>query len=222
MAAVAKQPRAESEGQTIGQIVDVPYVLWLVTLACALMATIALAVTTSIYLLDATLSLSGGASIFGSQTYTRVLELAALFGVVGVVAHLLRLRLEALRRASILVPLPQRIVTTPPSGDMFSTFECSCKVTLALDNERPLIRLKQNPELLQSYLENAFAVAVTDPVIRYSKAKMEQTMRIAALHVLGEGVSGVLLSEVRQRRVPTQRPAKAVNLDAPPEAAAVG
>ncbi len=221
MAAVAKQQQAEPEDRTIGQIVDVPYALWLVTLACALMATIALAVTTSIYLLDATLSFSGGAPIFGNQTYTRVLELAALFGVAGVVAHLLRLRLEALRRASILMPLPQRIVTTTPSGDMFSTFECSCKVTLALDNERPLIRLKQNPELLQSYLENAFSVAVNDPVIRYSKAKMEQTMRIAALHVLGEGVAGVLLSEVRQRRVPTRRPANAANLDTP-EPAAVG
>jgi hypothetical protein len=78
--------------------------------------------------------------------------------------------------------------------------------------------LKQRPDALRSYLENAFAVAVTDPVIRYSKAKMEQTLKIAALHVLGEGVSGVILSEIRQRRVSTNRAARPANTDLAPEA----
>lgn len=217
-----KQDKPQATASTIDQIVDVPYALWLATLACALMATIAAAVAGSLYILDATLSLSGEAAIFGSTTYVRVLELAVLFGGVAVVAHLLRLRLEAIRRASILVPLPNRIVTSPPGGDTLSRFECSCKVTLAIDHERPLVKLKQDPDLLQTYLENAFAVAVTDPVVRYSKAKMEQTLKIAALHVLGEGVSGVIMSEVRQRRVPVPRQVQPANLDVPGASAAAG
>ncbi len=64
-------------------------------------------------------------------------------------------------------------------------------------------------------------MAVTDPVIRYSKAKMEQTLKMAAHHVLGDGVSGVIMSEIRQRRVPTQRAAPAVSFDAPGEPAAI-
>lgn len=208
------KPDAE---QTTGQVIDVPYALWLATVACALMASIALTVVVALYLLDAALSLSGQNPIFGSDTYFRVLELTALFGAVAVAAHLMRLRLEAIRRASILVPLPYRVVTCPPNGDTVSRFECSCNVTLALDHERPLVRLKQNPDLLKHYLENAFAVAVTDPVVRYSKAKMEQTLQIAAHHVLGDGVSGVIMSEVRQRRVPVQRaaPSAAINLPEP-------
>lgn len=209
-------------GQTVAQVIDVPYALWLATVACALMASIALTVVVAIYLLDAALSLTGQPQIFGSGTYFRVLELAVLFGAVALVAHLMRLRLEAIRRASIMVPLPYRVVTCPPGGDTVSRFECSCKVTLALDHERPLVRLKQNPDLLQNYLENAFAVAVTDPVVRYSKAKMEQTLRIAAHHVLGDGVSGVIMSEVRQRRIPVPRPAQPANIEMPePTAAAV-
>ncbi|GHD50564.1 hypothetical protein GCM10017083_23930 [Thalassobaculum fulvum] len=219
----SKQDKAAKRAPMAEQVIDVPYSLWLATLACALMATIALAVVVGIYLLDAALVLTEQVPVFGPTTYFRVFELGALFAVGAIVAHLLRLRLEALRRASILVPLPYSIVTTPPGGDTFSTFECSCKVTLALDHERPLVHLKERPEALRSFLENAFAVAVTDPVIRYSKAKMEQTLKIAAHHVLGEGVSGVILSEVRQRRVPARRAAPSANTDLAPEpSAAVG
>lgn len=196
-----------------GQVIDVPYALWLATLAGALMATIALAVVVAIYLLDTAMSLSGSAPAFGPDTYFRVFELVALFGAVAVVTHFLRLRLEAIRRASIMVPLPNRVVASPPGGDTFSKFECSCQVTLALDHERPLAELKLKSDMLQTYLENAFAVAVTDPVIRYSKLKMEQTLKIAALHVLGEGVSGVIISEIRQRRVPNRPTPKPANVE---------
>ena len=213
-----KQSKAVNREPAFEQVIDVPYSLWLATLACALMSTISLTVLVGIYLLDTAMILGEQIPIFGGSTYLRVLELGAMFAIGAVVAHLLRLRLEALRRASILVPLPYSIVTTPPSGDLVSTFECSCRVTLALDHERPLIQLKQRPEALRSYLENAFAVAVTDPVIRYSKAKMEQTLKIAAHHVLGDGVSGVILSDVRQRRVSTHRAARPANTDLAPEA----
>ena len=192
--------------EMVGQVVDLAYTLWLGTVACALMATIALSVVVAVYLIDTTLGLSGSAPLFGGDTYLRLLELSALFAAGATVAHFLRLRLEAIRRASILVPLPNRVIANPPSGDTFSRFECSCKVTLALDHERPLAELKLKADILQTFLENAFVVAVTDPVIRYSKAKMEQTLKIAAIHVLGAGVSGVIISEVRQRRVPNQRP----------------
>src|SRR3546814_4748119 len=94
--------------------------------------------------------------------YFRMFELAALFAAVAVVTHFLRLRLEAIRQASILVPLPNRVVVCPPTGDLVSKFECSCQVTLALDHERPLAELRLKADILQSFLENAFAVAVSD------------------------------------------------------------
>src|SRR3546814_14679086 len=52
-----------------GHAVDVPYTLWLATVAGALMATVALAIVVALYLLDATLSLTGGAPAFGSDLY---------------------------------------------------------------------------------------------------------------------------------------------------------
>ncbi len=190
---------------TGGQIIDLAYTLWLATVACALMSTISLSIVIALYLVDTTLGLGGDAPLFGPDTYLRVFELAALFGAGAVVAHFLRLRLEAIRRASIMVALPYRIVVNPPNGDTVSKFECSCQVTLALDHERPLAELKLKSDVLKTFLENAFVVAVSDPVIRFSKQKMEQMLRMAALHVLGEGVSAVIISEVRQRRVPTQK-----------------
>ncbi|EDP61427.1 hypothetical protein BAL199_20235 [alpha proteobacterium BAL199] len=199
------------EGATAGQVIDVPYTLWLATLACALMAILSLTAVTVIYGLDAAFSLSGRPTLFGPDSYLRVLELAALFGAGATVAHFLRLRLEAIRRASILVPLPYRITVSPPGGDTFSKFECSCKVTLALDHDRPLAELKLKGDILRTYLENAFVVAVTDPVIRFSRLKIEQTLKSSAYHVLGDGVSGVIISELRQRRVPAARPVVANN-----------
>lgn len=214
-AAAKDSMRASPGADTVaaGQVVDVPYALWLATLAAALMATIALVVVVAIYLLDTTLSFTGSAPIFGPDTYFRVFELVALFAAVAVATHFLRLRLEAIRRAAILVPLPNRVVTSPPSPDTFSRFECSCMVTLALDDERPLAELKLKSEMLQTFLENAFAVAVSDPVIRFSKLKMEQTLKIAAVHVLGPGVSGVIISEVRQRRVSSRQSPRPANTD---------
>jgi len=222
MQVTAKGGKAMAATLTVGQLVDIPYLLWLATVACALMATIAATVVGAIYVLDTILLFNGQPTIFGYSTYIRMLELGVLFGAGAVVAHLLRLRLEAIRRASILVPLPYSIVTCPPGGDTFSRFECSCKVTLALDHERPLAKLKTHPDMLKSYLENAFAVAVTDPVIRYSKVKMEQTLRIAAHYVLGDGVSGVIMTEVKQRRVPVQRPAAPAKFDIQEPAAVAG
>lgn len=218
----AKGGKAMAATPTVGQVIDIPYLLWLATIACALMATIALTVVGAIYLLDTVLLFNTQAQIFGYSTYIRVLELGVLFGVGAVVAHMMRLRLEAIRQASIMVALPYPIVTSPPGTDTLSRFECSCKVTLALDTEQPLTKLKQNPEMLKTYLENAFAVAVTDPVIRYSKVKMEHTLKIAAHYVLGDGVSGVIMSEIRQRRIPTQRPASTPALDIPEATAVAG
>jgi len=188
-----------------GQIVDATYSLWLATVACVLMSTICLSVVVAIYILDTAVTFRGGAPLFAPDTYMRMLELVVLFGAVAVVAHFLRMRMEAIRRASILVPLPYRVVVTPPGGDTVSKFECSCTVTLALDHDRPLAEIKLKSDLLRQVLENAFVVAVSDPVIRFSKLKMEQTMKVAAHHVLGDGVSAVMLSDIRQRRVHAQR-----------------
>ena len=211
MATTSMEPAPSNPGpggraDTGGQIIDFAYTLWLATVACALMSTIALIVVIALYLTDTVLGLGGDAALFGPDTYVLVGELAALFGAGAVIAHFLRLRMEAIRRASIMVPLPYRIVVHPANGDTVSKFECSCQVTLALDHERPLTELKLKADILKTYLENAFVVAVSDPVIRFSKLKIEQTLRMAALHVLGEGVSAVVISEVRQRRVPNTKP----------------
>src|SRR3546814_11924099 len=112
--------------------------------------------------------------------YFRMFELAALFAAVAVVTHFLRLRLEAIRQASILVPLPNRVVVCPPTGDLVSKFECSCQVTLAPEHDRPLAELRLTADILQSFLEKAFAVAVSDPVLRFSEQTMETTLTVAA------------------------------------------
>lgn len=213
---------ATSLREVVGQVVDVSYALWLATLACTLMATVCLATTVAIYLIDAILTFNGGAELFGSEVYFRLFELTVLFSAGAVAAHFLRLRLEAIRRAAILVPLPNRIVANPPGGDTFSKFECSCKVTLALDDPKPLEELKLKSDMLETYLQTAFVVAVTDPVIRFSKAKMEHTLKVAAIHVLGPGVSNVVMSEVRQRRVPIVRPSLPADADDTPATLAVG
>ena len=190
-------------------LVDIEYALWLASLACCSMAAISLLVDAAIFILGSTLIALGGTPWFSSETYLRLLALAAMFGSVGIAAQMIRRRLESIRRALIVVPLPYRIVANPIGSDTISKFEFSCKVSLVFDDEEPLGRLKLKSDALRSLLGNAFLVAVTDPSIRFSKQKIEQTLKVAALHVLGKGVNGALISDIRQRRVYLPPPAPA-------------
>jgi hypothetical protein len=205
----ARTPTVARQSQG-DEVVDGAYTLWLATTATALMGGLSLTLALVIYLIDNALMFSGGSPIFTPDNYRGMLELSAIFAAAAVGAHFLRLRLEALKNAVIVIPLPFRIVVEPPLGDTRSRFECSCKVALGFDDERPIAPLTQKPDVLKKALENAFIVAVSDPVIRYSKQKMEKTLKVAAMSVLGEGVSHVEMTDVRQRRLPPQQaPAKA-------------
>ncbi len=190
----------------LGQIVDVPYTLWLVTVATALMAALSLILVLTIYMLDNALTLSGGAPIFAPGDYRNVLELSVIFALLSIAAHFLRLRLEASRRAAVIIPLPFRIAIEPPMGDLTSRFEASCNVAIAFDREEPIRVLTSQPDVLKRALENAFIIAVTDPVIRFSKQKMEQTLKMAAVSVLGQGIAFLDMTDVRQRRLPPRPP----------------
>ena len=194
------------EAPALGQVVDLPYTLWLLTVATALMAALSLILTLTIYMLDNALTLSGGAAIFVPGDYRSVLELSVIFALLSIAAHFLRMRLEAVRRAAIVIPLPFRIAIEPPMGDLTSRFEASCNVAIAFDREEPIRVLSSQPDVLKRALENAFIIAVTDPVIRFSKQKMEQTLKSAAVSVLGQGVAFLEMSEVRQRRLPPRPP----------------
>lgn len=208
-------PRPSVKAAASGQVVDLDYTLWLATTATSLMGALCLTLALVLYLIDSAISLSGGASIFTFDNYRSMLELSAIFALLAVGAHMLRLRLEAMRRATIVIPLPFRIVIEPPIADTKSRFECSCKVSLALDHDGPVGALTSKPDVLKRALETAFIVAVTDPVIRFSKQKMEQTLKTAASSVLGPGVSYIEMSEVRQRRLPAHPPAPVVVSDEP-------
>jgi hypothetical protein len=207
------QPPQPSGG---GQIIDMDYMLWLATMALVMLALICLLANGTMYLMDVVFSMSGrGVSTPGSDIHTRLFELTALFSVGAGIAHFLRLRMVAMRSAAYHVPLPFRIVANPPGGDPMSKFECSCKVTLALDSEDAVAGIKLKTDMLSKTLDNAFMVAVTDPVIRFSKAKMEQTLKVGAHHILGDGVSGVIISDIKQRRIPRPAP-EAANSDQEP------
>lgn len=195
-------PKAAPRASARGELVDVPYMLWLVTTATALMGALSLTLALVIYLIDNALAFSGGAPMFKPGDYRSVLELSVIFALLAIAAHFLRVRLEAARQVAIVIPLPFRIAVEPPIGDLRSRFEASCNISIALDNEGPIPILTSQPVVLKRALENAFIVAVTDPVIRFSKQKMEQTLKVAAVSVLGAGVSYIEMSEVRQRRLP--------------------
>jgi hypothetical protein len=198
-------PVIQAQRQEVGQLVDINYALWLATVATSLMAIACLIANGAIYLIDVLAFLKGSGAGFGNALHFRLFELTALFSVAALAAHFLRLRMDAMSKAAYMVPLPTRIVANPPGGDAMSKFECSCKVTLAIDKPEPLEVLKLKLDVLNSALSNAFVVAVTDPVIRFSKVKMEQTLKVAAHHVLGDGVSGVVISDIKQRRVPLEQ-----------------
>ena len=214
---VTKREPASGVPALLASAIDANYTLWLATVATTLMAVTALTGALGLYIVDAAMALNGRAPVFRGEFYVRCLEVAALFSAIALVAHLLRRRLEQMRSAAIMVPLPFRVIALPPGADPLAKFECSCQVTLALDHQGPIAVMEAKRDALRQVLDNAFVVAVTDPVIRFSKAKMEQTLKVAAHHILGDGLSDVLISEVRQRRLMPEEIKRPPANDAPDE-----
>jgi hypothetical protein len=120
---------------------------------------------------------------------------------MSVLAHVLRLRMVAIANAAQALPFPDEIVAAPNTGDpSVDKFECVGRVYIHVyENEIADLILANRPRVKQA-LSSALVIAISDPVVRYSKDKIEHTLRMGLGGLLPlKSVANVTLSELRHR-----------------------
>ena len=121
---------------------------------------------------------------------------------MAVVIHFLRLRFKALSQAIHVVMLAEPIVAQPNTGDqMLDQFECYAKVGIGVYDPQLQGVIASRQTEISTILTKALGLALTDPVARYSKQKMERTLRLALGTIIDvRHIADVSLVDMRQRR----------------------
>lgn len=202
-AAAAADSRPEVEG------LDFTYFLWLGTVATAILSSVSLLLALVLYLVNFAGELAFNAPIFAGTNYTGIMRVTGVFAVMSVIMHLLRLRMIALANATQVIPFPDEIVAAPNTGDPnVDKFECCGRVAIHVYETEVADLILANRSKIQKSLEAALVLAISDPVVRYSKDKIEHTLRMGLGQLLPlQAISSVTLSELRHRVRSKQPPA---------------
>lgn len=208
--ASAVSSRATQAAASMPQVegVDFTYFLWLATVATAVLSSVSMILALVIYVVNFASDLAFGAPIFAAPNYMGIMRVTAVFAGMAVVAHVLRLRMVAIANATQALPFPDEIVAAPNTGDpTIDKFECVGRVYIHVyENEMVDLILANRPRIKQA-LASALAIAISDPVVRYSKEKIEHTLRMGLGELLPlKSVSNVTLSELRHRPRPARPP----------------
>ncbi|WP_193181907.1 hypothetical protein [Nisaea sediminum] len=190
---VASAPQVEG--------VDFTYFLWLATVATAILSSVSMLLALGIYVLNFASELAFDTPVFASANYMGIMRVTGVFAGMSVIAHVLRLRMVAIANAAQALPFPDEIVASPNTGDpSIDKFECVGRVYIHVyENEIADLILANRPRIKQA-LSAALVIAISDPVVRYSKDKIEHTLRMGLGGLLPlKSVANVTLSELRHR-----------------------
>ncbi|MEQ8334633.1 hypothetical protein [Nisaea sp.] len=193
--AVSASPRAKTEG------IDFSYFLWLATVATAILASVSMLMAGGLLLLNYVFELVFSAPLVGGANYTGIMRVTGVFACMSVLAHALRLRMAAVANSTQAIPFPDEIVATPNTGDpAVDKFECVGRVLIFVrDTEIADIILANRSQIAEA-LSGALSLAISDPVVRYSKERIEHTLRMGLGNLLPlKSVSAIGLTELRHR-----------------------
>lgn len=186
---------------------DFTYFLWLATVATAILASVSMLMALGLFMLNYLSDLVFGTLLVGGANYLGIMRVTGVFAGMSMLTHLLRLRMLAVANSTQAIPFPDEIVASPNTGDpRVDKFECLGRVQIYVyDTEVADLILANRPRIKEA-LSSALSIAVSDPVVRYSKEKIEHTLRMGLGELLPlKSISGVSLSELRHR-VSSHRP----------------
>ncbi|WP_028465462.1 hypothetical protein [Nisaea denitrificans] len=186
---------------------DFKYFLWLATIAAAILASVSMLMALGLFILNFICDLVFGFPLVGSANYMGMMRVTGVFTGMSVLTHLFRLRMVAVENSIHAVPFPDEIVASPNTGDpRVDKFECLGRVLINVYDTEVADLILANRERIKEALSAALTLAVSDPVSRYSKEKIEHTLRMGLGGLLPlKSVSTVNLSELRHR-VRSSRP----------------
>ncbi|MDA0340506.1 MAG: hypothetical protein O3B74_02795 [Proteobacteria bacterium] len=187
------------------------YIFWAVTVVSTLLAVLCFAANLWIYTFNGIGEVYGWPVLYPEMNQTNWLVATGLFTGIGCVAQVLRLRAEAQNRAIITVHVPERIYARTTGVDpVLDKFQCRASVEIDVYTAVLAQTISRNYSSVIDLLESGLAIAISDPVTRFSKAKIEETLKLS----LGQefdllDVAGVTLLNLRQERVREATPKEA-------------
>lgn len=193
------------------------YVLWAITTAAALLAGLGLIANLWIYVFNGIGAVYGWPVMYPDMKHARWLFASGLLSAIGGAAFFLKLRVDRGSRSITTVRLPDRLTARTTGGDaVLDKFQCRARVEIDVYSESLARAIKEDPTSVVELLQNGLRIAISDQITRFSKAKIEETLKLS----LGErfdllDVAGVTLLDLRQERV-TDPPA-AFSETPPPE-----
>lgn len=182
---------------------NISYILWAITTMGALLAGFSLIANLWIYVFNAIGSVYGWPVMYPDMNHARWLFASFLLSALGAAAFILKLRVEARSRAIITIRLPRGLVARTTGADpVLDKFQCRAQVEIDVYTEALADAIRQHPEGVALALEKGLQIAIADQVTRYSKARIEETLKLS----LGEcfdllDIAGVTLMNLRQERV---------------------
>ncbi len=183
--------------------VNVTYVLWAVTTAAALLAGLSLIANLWIYIFNGIGEIYGWPVMYADMNHARWLFATGLLSILSAAAFLLKMRVEARCRTITTVRLPGRLTARATGADpVLDKFRCRARVEIDVYTDEMVEAIRQHPEGVVNVLDKGLEIAISDQVTRYSKAKIEETLKLS----LGEcfdllDIAGVTLIDLRQERV---------------------
>jgi hypothetical protein len=183
--------------------VNAAYLLWAVTTVSALLAALSLVANLWIYIFNGVGGVYGWPIMYPEMNHARWLFATGLFGVLGCAGFLLKMRVDARTRSITTVRLPDRLVARATAADpVLDKFQCRARVEIDVYSDTLARAIAGNPAGVSDILEKGLEIAISDQVTRYSKARIEETLKLS----LGKefdllDIAGVTLLDLRQERV---------------------
>ncbi len=187
---------------------NVTYVLWAITAAAALLAGFSLIANMWIYIFNSIGAIYGWPVMYPDMNHTRWLFATGLLSVLSGAAFLMKMRVEAGVRSIKTIRLPKRLTARATGADpVLDKFQCRARVEIDVYTDELVEAIRQHPEGVSNVLEKGLAIAISDQITRYSKARIEETLKLC----LGEcfdllDIAGVTLIDLRQERVVEHTP----------------
>jgi hypothetical protein len=194
------------------------YVLWAITTAAILLAGLSLIANLWIYAFNGIGVVYGWPVMYPDMNHDRWLFASGLFGALGGAGFLLKSRVDARCRSITTVRLAERLIARAVGADpVLDKFQCRARVEIDVYSDDVARAIKSDPSSVIESLESGLEIAISDQITRYSKAKIEETLKLS----LGErfdllDIAGITLLDLRQERV-VDPPEEASQLSEPGE-----
>lgn len=179
------------------------YMLWAITTIAALLAGLSLIANLWIYIYNGIGAVYGWPVLYPGMNPARWLLASGLLSGFGCAAYFLKSRLDAQSRSITTVRLPERLIARTTGTDaVLDKFQCRARVEIDVYSDALARTIQEDPDRVAKVLQNGLQLAISDQITRYSKGKIEETLKLS----LGEcfdllDIAGVTLLDLRQERV---------------------